>query len=434
MTEPDLRGLYDAAFPKPNGNGAHEPGSFRHLIKSARELMSETPTDIGWVMRPIMAEGAVTLLAGTPKYGKTEYALGLASAIIHGTKFCGHYPARRGPVIYLTEMDVQTLNPYLARHHMNDSDHLHVMTFSTMVTEGASWDDALRGAVEAAIDVGSAVVIVDTFSRMAGLIGEQENSSGAIMEKMVPLYMAKQSGLSVMLTHHTGKAGDGVDAIRGSSAIAGEVDHILLVRKPEGGFSDQRVRVVEYLGRLGVNETRSIRLEEDYTYSDLGLGVRRKMDEIEEAILDVMPRSETMPMSRAELMDILPEYKEPTVKVALAKMVDDDILDVRGRGKGNDPFRYWVRNDPARSGGTDTPNGMDIAPLQGLGDISNGIKSLEHRETDTTIIPMDTTTSPRISILSNGIDTLPDACSAPDLCARMGLCKHAPHCPDVKSR
>jgi hypothetical protein len=426
MTEPDLRGLYDAAFPKSNGNGAHEPNAFRHLFRSASDMMSESPPETEWIIRPIMAARSVTLLAGTPKFGKSEYAIAMASAIIHGTKFCGHYPASRGPVLYMTEMSPAVLAPYLVRHHLYESDQLHIATDTSMMIAGAHWEDGITGAIETAIEVGSKTVIIDTFSKIADLIGEQENSSGAINEKMKALALAKEAGLGVMLVHHTGKSGEGVDAIRGSSSIAGEVDHIILVRKPEGGYSDQRVRIVEYVGRLGINETRSIRLEEDYTYQDLGLGIKRKIDEVEQAILDMLPSAEGIAMSREEMNDTL-QYPDTTMKRALNKMVEDEMISVRGRGTKTDPYRYWSLSDQKTPPGIIRSNPL----LEGGDDWSESFLGTKSTDSDQTASPPE---NGLVRITGNKLLDLPDACSAPDLCARMGLCKHAPHCPDVKSR
>src|SRR5215207_818556 len=74
-----------ATQPDEQSNGDHPALRFLTPI----ELLAQTPASVEWVWRDFLARGAVTLLAGKPKAGKSTLALGLARAITQGAEFLG---------------------------------------------------------------------------------------------------------------------------------------------------------------------------------------------------------------------------------------------------------------------------------------------------------------------------------------------------------
>jgi hypothetical protein len=347
------------AFPRPDHLAA---------IKTAKQLMEQVPTKTEWELEPLVAPGAITLLVATPKYGKSELALGVAGAIVHGTDFCGQYPRRRGTVIYVTEQDPRTLGPYLERHRLHDSEQFHILTFANMRQAGMTWLEAVAAVRAVAAEMKARLIIFDTFARIAGLRGEAENSAGAIMEATEPLHDARADGPAILITHHCNKSADGVDAIRGSSALAGEADHIILMKKPEGGASDPRVRILHMTGRLGGDLVRTIRFTEEDEWEDVGPGKVTKTDMLREAILALVPDTEATAVTVDDLLTQGLNATRQHLNRILPDLVKDGTIHrTNTTGYKGDPHRYWRDPDLKRN----KPPIRNTPLVEGVEDVSN---------------------------------------------------------------
>lgn len=86
------------------------------------------------------------------------------------------------------------------------------------------------GATELALAEEHRLLVIDTFSGLAGLGDEQENDAGAITSRLQPLQVAAGAGLAVLFLHHMNNA----NQPRGSKAFRGVVDtSIRLLRRPK---------------------------------------------------------------------------------------------------------------------------------------------------------------------------------------------------------
>src|ERR1700751_5262060 len=93
-------------------------------------------------------------------------------------------------------------------------------------------------------------VVVDTLPQFACLKGDSENNAGDALAAMHPLLRAAADGIGVILTRHERKSGGEVgDSGRGSTALAGAVDIVLSLRRPEGN-ANKTHRLLQALSRF----------------------------------------------------------------------------------------------------------------------------------------------------------------------------------------
>lgn len=210
------------------------------------QIGSETPDTPSWMVRGYAALQAITEIDGKIKSsGKTTLVTHLVAAILDGQPFLGQ-PTTKTKVCYVTEQTPATFREALERAGlMGRGDELRVV-FRRDVAHVA-WPDLVQTIAADALRDGYGVLIVDTLAKLAGIVNE--NDSGECALAMVPLQNAAHDGLAIIVCRHDRKAGGDVgESGRGSSAISGDVDIILALRRPEGNQPSTR-RVIESLSR-----------------------------------------------------------------------------------------------------------------------------------------------------------------------------------------
>lgn len=202
------------------------------------ELRRQTPARPPWLWEDYIAAGALTLLAGKPKAGKSTLAFAISTAMGSDAATLLGRAIVRAPVVYVSE----EAGPTLLHKLPGDDASLHLLT-----RDGAwpkpEWPQLVGAAVTHARKVCARLLVIDTAAYWTALPADREKDAGAVQAVMLPLLQATRSGLAVLLVHHARKAGgeDG-DAVRGSSGWAGSVDTILeLERAPENAPSTQRL-------------------------------------------------------------------------------------------------------------------------------------------------------------------------------------------------
>jgi hypothetical protein len=210
------------------------------------EVATSTPDGTAWVSRGYFALGAITELDGKVKAaGKTTFLLDFISRVLDGEPFLGQLtmPCR---AVYVTEQTPGPFREALERAGLlARGDELHIV-FRRDVAH-LPWPDLVATVAADAIRDGYAVVVFDTIAKLAGI--REENDAGQTAQAMVPLQDAAHDGLCVIVARHDRKSGGEVgESGRGSSAISGDVDVILQLKRSEGNVPHTR-RVIESLSR-----------------------------------------------------------------------------------------------------------------------------------------------------------------------------------------
>jgi hypothetical protein len=297
-----------------------------------------TPAHVPWVVKPWVAEACVTELDGKIKAsGKTTLLTIMCRAVLDGRDFLGQ-PTIKSPVVYLTEQSNISFREALRRADLLDREDF--MILSLHETMRIDFRDIVEAAVGKAIEVGAKVIVVDTLARWARLRGDSENSAGDGAEAVEPLKEAAAAhGLAVVFARHERKAGGAVgDAARGSSAIGGEVDVILSLRRPVGQHRET-VREIQSLSRF--DETPENLLVEltDGAYVALGTSMAVERNETVEEFLRVLPRTEGAAMTLKQI-ELETGRSRSTLQRSIASL--EGAGQVRHTsGGGRNPVRYW---------------------------------------------------------------------------------------------
>jgi hypothetical protein len=205
--------------PATDGNGeagSSWPRGFRLL----GDVVAESDERIEWLVPDIIAAGLLTILSGDPKVGKSTFVAGMLDALAIGGDFLGN-TLPQTQAVWLTEERPPTLRPKVA-------DWPGIKDVALLMThqrDGRDWPELIADATHLALTTGRRLLVVDTFASWAQLAGDDEQSSGRVMDAMTPLLLAAGQGLAVLLIHHDRKSGgDHGRAIRGSNALSGAAD------------------------------------------------------------------------------------------------------------------------------------------------------------------------------------------------------------------
>jgi putative DNA primase/helicase len=296
-------------------------------------VLEHVPPEPEWYFEGYMAPTVVTLLAGKPKAGKTTYSASLTHALTRGLPFLGRTTRRCG-VLLLSEERPQTLDEKRRIFRLERNVHLLMLHQA----RGQDWPTIVAQAVEYCEENKLGVLIVDTFDKWAGLRGEAENSSGAVIEAVTPLLNAAGQGLSVILVTHQRKSdGDHGEAVRGSNALVGAVDVVMeLERVPKSKRAAENVRVLRAVSRFSSTpEELYCELTDDgYVPCDLD---SRCAEREREMLMQALAS-----LGEADLAELAEETGLPkgTVSDRMRELYDSEDVLREGRGVRGDKHRY----------------------------------------------------------------------------------------------
>lgn len=187
-------------------------------FESANEA-GEASETVEWVLKGYVAEGAITVLSAKVKMGKTTLVTRLIESILTNKPFL-NARAKRTPIVYLTEQPRVSFRAALQRASLTDEQDLRILYFNKTI--GVPWAVVAASAAEESKRLNAKLLIVDTLAQFAGLLGDSENDSGAVLEAVRPLQEIAGKGVAVLILYHDRKSGGEVgDATRGSSALPG---------------------------------------------------------------------------------------------------------------------------------------------------------------------------------------------------------------------
>ena len=293
---------------------------------------------VEWLVRGYVAQGGLTLLSAKVKMGKTTLATRLVEAVLEGKPFIGE-STKYTPIVYLTEQPRVSFNVALQRANLTAKDDLRLLHFTD--TLGTAWASVAAAAGEECERLGSNLLIVDTLAQFAGLVGDEENNSGAQLEAIRPLQVIAGQGVGVLILSHDRKSGGEVgDATRGSSALPGAVDIVLSLRRPDGN-SRKSLRVVQSLSRFSETPEELVIELTDQGYIALGEKADVALQEAREAILFALPTSEADGITIDEILETV-KVMRSTAQRALKELVTGGRIQKVGAGKKKNAFRYFA--------------------------------------------------------------------------------------------
>ena len=297
------------------------------------QLLDEPEESERWLVEGIVPCGALTLVIGAPKAGKSTATRCLGVAVATGAPWLGRNTTR-GSVLYLCLEDKRA---EVRRH------------FAAM---GAPKDDSIRCFIDRLPPLGAAeqlgawvdalkprLVVIDPLFRFLRV--EDVSDYARVSRAFDPLIdLARNSGVALVLTHHQRKSGgtDGNETL-GSQAIFGSVDNTLFLYR-DGDKRSMRTQV-----RIGEDIARTaIRLDGNGWVSLADAPEREKS--IDAEVLDVLGDSTPAPLRRQDVHDIVGRRAED-VDAALERLVREGLVQRTGRGQKGHPYRFGVREREA---------------------------------------------------------------------------------------
>jgi hypothetical protein len=321
---------------------------------SPDELRASTPDEPPWVWNGYLAKGAVTVMAGKPKCGKSTLAIAGARAVeSSASDFLGH-AVTGGPVVYVSEEGAATLA------HKVGGERLRIATRETAWPR-PPWPALIDAARAEADRVGAVLVVIDTFAFWAMLKADAEKDAGAAQEAMGPLVQLARDGFAVLLVAHARKsnsveAGEG-DAVRGSSAITGAADVVLELERVKDLPRQRRLLALSrYPQTPGV-----LVYERGDGWSLVGEGTDRgDARDIANRGLLLGALSYDEAHTRNELEDAT-GVKSREWHKTLDQLIAERLVTRSGEGKKGDPYRYQklreaAAQNPAESAGAGDGN------------------------------------------------------------------------------
>jgi len=293
---------------------------------------------IEWLVKGYVAQGGLTLLSAKVKMGKTTLATRLVEAVLANKPFIGAR-TKYTPIVYLTEQPRVSFNVALQRANLTDRADLRLLHFTD--TLGMPWTSVAAGAGEECKRFDSKLLIVDTLAQFAGLVGDEENNSGAQLEAVRPLQAIASQGIGVLILSHDRKSGGEVgDATRGSSALPGAADIVLSLRRPDKN-SRKSLRVVQSLSRFSETPEELVIELTDQGYIALGEKADVALQEAREAIVAAAPFSEADAITLEGIIEAAKTMRS-TAQRALKELVSGGKVQKVGTGRKGNPFRYFI--------------------------------------------------------------------------------------------
>lgn len=215
-------GLFEAAKPEPPEPTSEKPHTTKLRALDVKRILSEPPPEVDWRVKPILAEGGLSMLFAPPGEGKSLLAGTLTAAACHGESVAG-FTTQRSEVVYI---DAENGEWEIARRIHS----LGVPPDGFRVYEADGFDLRHHGDELEAIVGDAQIVVLDSLRSLAP--GLDENDSGQCEAALGPLRrLAHGQQKAVLLIHHANKGGK---AYRGSSAILAAVDITFALGRAEG--------------------------------------------------------------------------------------------------------------------------------------------------------------------------------------------------------
>jgi hypothetical protein len=312
----------------------------------ADELRASTPAEPDWTWAGYLAPGAVTILAGKPKAGKSTLALAVAEAVATGAAAFLGRSIKGGPVVYISEESAATL-----AHKLPATAEIRVLSRDAAWPK-PSWPALIGAACEEALRVSAVLLVIDTWPFFAGLAKDAEKDAGAAGQAMQHALDATHDGLAVMLAGHTRKAGgeDG-DALRGSSAIAGAADIVLELERTEQPSERALLALSRFPSTPGSVIFDYDKVSRSWSVEGEGERSEARSMRLRQAILSALRDGGELTNAGLEKATGVARREWHT---ELNKLVDDGQVRRSGEGKRGDPYRFEIlRKDSAERGAQD---------------------------------------------------------------------------------
>lgn len=188
-----------------------------------------------WAVPGLIPEG-LSILAGSPKTGKSFFSLAVAAGVAYGGAVLGSIEVEPGEVLALCLEDTPRRIKARLEQLFGDGpfpEKLHVCAETPRADQGGI--EFIEGWLEE--HPNARLVIVDTFqkfrkpaSRNGNIYGEDYAAAGLLKS------LADRHQVGIVAVHHTrkGEAADPLEMVSGSMGLTGSADTIMVLKRARG--------------------------------------------------------------------------------------------------------------------------------------------------------------------------------------------------------
>lgn len=351
-------------FPKINGvkataySRAEKPSSKPEpkapLWITAHDLRQKEFPPIKYVVPGYITEG-LTLFAGKPKLGKSWLCLEMALAVANGGECLGGVRCEEGDVLYLALEDNQR-RLYSRLNRLWDSKDDNPLKRLCLAFEWPRADEGIE-AIRAwiAAHPKARLVIVDVLAMFKALVKDKNQTLyEADYQALKGLQsLAMETGVAIILVHHTRKSGgeeDPFEKVSGTLGLSGAADTTLILDRDQNGCTlygrGRDIEEIETAVQFDKEACRWVALGE-------AAEVRRSD---ERAVILKLLNDNREPMTPAEIADSqgLPRNNVKQLIFKMSKAGEVVKVDQKGRYAHPDHAGYFMKPPPP-----DNPDNRD---------------------------------------------------------------------------
>jgi len=291
------------------------------------ELFSQSTDHVPWIITGFLARGALSLLVGAPKIGKTTLAYELIESVALGHAFLGQDVTEAKVLLLGLEEHKRDI---IARLRTKSGEALKgrvKVVFGPLPFSSVIHEEMARYIEKEQIGL----VLVDTLPAWWGLM--DENDAAEVLRKGFPLlHTIRRTDAAWLGLGHTRKSGGGHGQdIRGSSALAALVDVALSMKRTESGGTE---RLLEAVSRYIDTPEKLVLGYQDGEYRVRGtpdaVSAEGKATQVWDVLCDTGQTSE-------ELTGLTNLSKQD---ISRAILLLGDQVEKDGEGHRGDPFNY----------------------------------------------------------------------------------------------
>ena len=322
-----------------NRNG--EPHARNCDFVRAGDIIEEPDIETQYLVSDRLAVGGSAIVVGKPKAGKSTIAVNLALAVARGEPFLGSETVKK-PVLYIALEGPRNEWKLLLRSlGVTKADDLYLFI-------GRTPQDAMVWLREHVSRYEPGLIVIDTLQRFTRVrdtsdYAQVSNATDALIE------LTRLSGAAILYVHHGGKSdkADLVDSPLGSTAIAGSVDSLFVVKR------GQERRTIASVQRYGNDLDESV-FEMDAISHKVTLAGSKKDADVRSAaeLIAAFLNEQSEPVEEAVIREVIDIRKSIQI-AALRSMVDTGRVVRFGGGRKGDPYRYEM---PSGNSGSPVPS------------------------------------------------------------------------------
>lgn len=311
----------------------------KRKLLTVSDILSYKPTTYPFLIDPLVPHRGITAVSGHPGVGKSWVMLEIAKSVASGEPLFGKFPSLKGSVLIIDEeggMDEMWKRAKMLSYSESLPIFFHILCGFKLDNE-KDLDQLLSTITKNNISL----VILDPYISMHN---KSENSAEETARVMESLQKFNEAGAAVLFVHHLRK--DSImkfgyaQALRGSSALLGRLDSLIVVKKISSDDISDDIQILHEKARRGKKvPTFQFSLREENGKMNISNLIeiepeKRKIEQAMDAILDMFE-----PDIEITRRDIIVAVKKETgigeknISDALRKLAKEKLLVEIQRGK-----------------------------------------------------------------------------------------------------